>query len=78
MSIIGKDALPITRRGFKQGESLSPFMCNTVTDWAFSSLDDHSEFSFGDLMVINLGYADDVALLSNTRAGLRPNLTFMV
>ena len=60
-----------TCRGVKQGDPLSPFMFNAVIDWAFSALDKHLGFSFGNIRVNNLGYADDVALLSDTRAGLQ-------
>jgi hypothetical protein len=71
----GERSAPIfTRRGVKQGDPLSPFMFNAVIDWAFSSLDDHLGFSFGNVRVNNLAYADDVALLSDTRAGLRSQL----
>jgi hypothetical protein len=71
----GERSAPIfTRRGVKQGDPLSPFMFNAVIDWAFSSLDEHVGFSFGHVRVNNLGYADDVALLSDTRAGLRSQL----
>ena len=63
-----------TRRVVKQGDPLSPFMFNAVIDWAFSALDEHLGFSFGDIRVNNLGYANDVALLSDTRAGLRSQL----
>ena len=49
-------------------------MFNAVIDWAFSSLDDHLGFSFGNIRVNNVRYADDVALLSDTRAGLRSQL----
>ena len=71
----GERSGPIfTRRGVKQGDPLSPFMFNAVIDWAFSALDEHLGFSFGDIRVNNLGYADDVALLSDTRAGLRSQL----
>ncbi len=61
----GERSAPIfTRRGVKQGDPLSPFMFNAVIDWAFSSLDDHLGFSFGNVRVNNLAYADDVALLA--------------
>ena len=71
----GERSAPIfTRRGVKQGDPLLPFMFNAVIDWAFSSLDDHLEFSFGNIRINNLGYADDVALLSGMRAGLRSQL----
>ena len=71
----GERSAPIfTRRGVKQGDPLLPFIFNAVMDWAFSSLDDHMGFSFGGLRVNNLGYADDVALLSDMRAGLRSQL----
>ena len=71
----GERSGPIfTRRGVKHSDPLSPFMFNAVIDWAFSALDEHLGFSFGDIRVNNLGYADDVALLSDTRAGLRSQL----
>ncbi|CAB4037351.1 reverse transcriptase [Paramuricea clavata] len=69
-----KSATIFTRRGVKQGDPLSPFLFNAVIDWAFSSLDDHLGYSFGNIRVNNLGYADDVALLSETKAGLRVQL----
>ena len=71
----GERSAPIfTRSGVKQGDPLSPFMFNAVIDWAFSSLDDKLGFSFGNIRINNLGYADDVTLLSDTRAGLGSQL----
>ena len=49
-------------------------MFNAVIDWAFSALDEPLGFSFGDIRVNNLRYADDVALLSDMRVGLRSHL----
>ena len=60
-----------TRRGVKQGYPLSSFTFNALIDWAFLALDEHVGFSFGNIRVNNLGYANDVALLSDTQAGLR-------
>ena len=71
----GERSVPIfTRGGIKQGDPLSQFMFNAVIDWAFSSLDDHPGFSFCNIRVNNLGFANDVALLSDMRAGLRSQL----
>ena len=71
----GERSGPIfTRRGVKQCDLLSLFMLNAVIVWEFSTLDEHLGFSFGDIRVNNLGYANDVALLSDTKAGLRSQL----
>ena len=57
-------------QGVKQGDPLSPMIFNAVLDWALQNLDQELGFEFEGIRLNNLAYANDVVLLSETKAGL--------
>ena len=58
-------------QGVKQGDPLSGILFNLVIDWALSALDPLLGFKLDDLRVNHMAFADDVILLSETKAGLQ-------
>ena len=63
VSIRGKKGPNLGQQRCKQGDLLSSFFINAVIDWENSSLDNHLGFSFGNIQINNLRYADDIVLM---------------
>lgn len=61
-------------RGVRQGDPLSPLLFNLVVDRALGVLSEDVGYRIGSRTINALGYADDIVLLSSTRAGLQENL----
>ena len=69
---VGKSigGLIYVKRGVRQGDPLSPLLFNYVIDWVLSELDPQVGITLeGDLRLNHLAFADDVSLLSETKAG---------
>ena len=62
------------KRGVLQGDPLSPYLFNICLDWALSGLSSDVGAELGGHRLTYLAFADDVALLANTRVGLQRNL----
>ena len=72
----GGDTRPIPiNQGVKQGDPLSPILFNVALDPLFCTLQQRGRgWSEGGRDVAALGYADDTALISDSRAGMETNL----
>jgi len=67
--------LPILMtRGVKQGEPLSPILCNSVLDGVLRNIPDGVETKLGETSVPALAFADDLVLCARTSCGLRRSL----
>lgn len=67
-------SIPMTR-GVKQGDPLSPMLFNICMDPLFCLLESRGEpLKVGDVQLASVAYADDTALLSESRKGLQKNL----
>lgn len=64
-------------KGVFQGCPLSPIIFNLVIDKALSALRDDFGYKCGDQSINAEAFADDIALLSSTAAGLQRNLDFI-
>ncbi len=65
-------------QGVKQGDPLSPILFNVCLDPLFCSLERNGiGWTCEDMSVTALGYADDTAVLSNSREGLERNLSLV-
>ena len=67
-----------TDQGVKQGDPLSPILFNVCLDPMFCSLErDGKGWGSKGTSIMALGYADDTAVLSDSRAGLEKNLALV-
>ena len=65
-------------QGVKQGDPLSPILFNVCLDPMFCSLErDGKGWESNGTNITALGYADDTAVLSDSRAGLEKNLALV-
>ena len=75
----GKSSKPVlVNQGVKQGDPLSCHLFNCVIDLALSELDPEIGITVFGKRVNSLAFADDVALISRTPAGLQSNLSSLV
>ena len=61
-------------RGVLQGDPLSPYLFNISLDWVLAGLPKGVGITMSDFKVNHIAYADDVALVNSTAAGLQKSL----
>ena len=61
-------------QGVRQGDPMSCWLFNVVVDWALSALNPAVGIDLKSGTVSHLAFADDVALLAQTRQGLQENI----
>ena len=59
------------RRGVRQGDPISPFLFNAVLDLTLRELPEVFGYNWEGIMLTHLAFADDVVLVSSSRAGLQ-------
>lgn len=65
-------------RGVIQGDPLSPIVFNYLMDRALTSLDDNIGYSLKGKRINCMAFADDVILISGSKAGMQYNLSKFV
>jgi hypothetical protein len=65
------------RRGVRKGDPLSPLLFNAVMDEVLGSIPEEVGFDLGGQRVNEWAFADDLVLISGTRAGLRTSLALV-
>ena len=65
-----EEMIPVNQ-GIRQGDSLSPFLLNSVMNELIKDLKNFQDYSMGDENVIIVCYADDAALVAENENGLQ-------
>ena len=61
-------------QGVRQGDPMSCWLFNVVVDWALAALNPAVGIDLASGVVSHLAFADDIALLAQTRQGLQENI----